>query len=107
MAILIIVGLFILLVYTNNRNEKRKWFKKLKIGDKVLVNIYSENCDCEATATVLNNSVGESISAVIDDESYKRCEQCSLINGTINNSIDNTCWYKVNSFHINKVNKIK
>jgi len=102
--LLLLISSYILLVY--KKSKKVKWFNSLKPDDKILVTIYSKNCDCKVIATVSNKPNGKYLSAVLDDDSHKNCEQCSLINGKIDSSDENTCWYKVTSFHINNVNKI-
>ena len=92
------------IVYKSDKHYR--WFKTLKPGDRVLVRIYSINCNCEAKATITSEANGKYINALIDSKDYKHCETCAHLNGDGNNGV-NTCWYNITKFNKGNVAKLE
>jgi hypothetical protein len=102
---IIIVVVFILVFRLVHLAEiKYKWFISLKQGDKVMVRIYADNCECMREATVTNAAIGKYIDATIDNIS--ECSECARLN-SVNDKLNITCWYHATSFHRKDVNKPK
>jgi len=89
---------------TYESQKKYNWFNKLKPEDKILVRIFSENCECAQEAIVSKESDGKFIMAKLLDD--KKCKNCAELNGKNKNG-QNTCWYNVTMFTKEDVGKIE
>jgi len=77
---------------------KKEWFRNLKKDDVVSVTIYSENCQCEVGATVVNPvDDDDTIEVRISKENLDKCRNCAEIKG-YNDKGEMTCWYNVKFF---------
>jgi hypothetical protein len=60
-TLLIIISLLIIfcgkILYDSQK--KYNWFKNLKPNDKILVSIFSENCDCKKESIVMTKPIGK------------------------------------------------
>lgn len=101
LAIFLIIG-FATIGYLVYRYDKHyKWFMALKVGDKVLVRIYSQYCECAREATVVAPVKDKYIEVVLSEEVKQSCIDCSNTNGA-----NGSCWYQVTQFKKGDVAKI-
>lgn len=91
--------------YAIKHDMKVKWFNKLNPGDKVLVTIHSDYCSCSRQANVVSLVDNGVVEAKMDDNTLDKCKTCSQMKA-INNKGENTCWYHVNKFLKDDVDKI-
>lgn len=77
----------------NQLDRKINWFNSLKPGDNILVEIFSEDCECFVQALVITPAIGKTIIAKVIVDNYS-CDQC------------NTCWKHVTMFDIHKTKPI-
>lgn len=106
--VVLVVGLILLIIFLLNyiirEFNKNKKFKIIKPGDKVLVTIYSEYCECERESNVIEKYENK-IKARISEEVNKKCLQCSNFKA-INEEGKNTCNYFVTEFSKFDVKKL-
>ena len=106
-ASILSVAVILVLIGGIIKIRKRIWFNNLKPDDKILVRIYSANCDCYRHAKVINPVNNGFITATLDSETQSKCKECAFINSGTDAGSDITCWYGVDSFNINAVSKIR
>ena len=75
------IGLFMIV---NRHLKKDSWFKSLKPGDKLLVQIFAEDCECFVEATVTESAKNDYINADVS----KDAELCKKL----------SCWSNVTQF---------
>ena len=86
--------------------SNNKWFSNLKPGDKVLVRIFSDSCECMREATVINVPEDAHIEAKVDD--IDKCLDCAKIKALTKSGMnESSCWSHVTLFHKKNVSKIK
>ena len=107
LTILFVCAILIFVIYKSVLNSffKTTWFSNLKPGDKILVVIFSEFCECKREATVIKVPEGSYIEASIDDIS--ECLKCAKIKSITSGMNETSCWYNVTQFHKRNVAKIK
>jgi len=94
----LILGFFYVLIRHVMEDQKHyKWFYSLKPGDRILVRIYSQFCDCPIEAVVVDSAHNKYITAQIDNDTVNKCKQCAEANGTDQKG-SNTCYYEVTMF---------
>jgi len=93
-------ALLLKIVYDSNKKEK--WFMNLKPGDKIVVGIYSNYCECFRDAEVTKISDGKFIKAKITEN----CKNCAEAKSK-NKYGDETCFYHVTLFAKNNTFKDK
>lgn len=99
---LIFLGFVILSKFVYDSVKKNRLFKKLKVGDKILVWIYSDFCECTKEAIVTKEYDGEFISAKIENpEKFEECVSCH----SINESGNPTCGFSAQLFRKNDICK--
>lgn len=94
----IIIGFIFIIKWTYDLDNHYKWFNSLKPGDMILVEIFSNDCECFIEAMVVSEPFGKYIEAEISTDKKKGCQHCHKAN--------NSCLYDVNVFHRNIVNKL-
>ena len=83
---------------------KNKWFSNLKPGDKILVRIFSDSCECKREATVINVPKNSHIEAKIDN--IDNCLDCAKIKALTKSGMnESSCWSHVTEFHKSNVFK--
>jgi hypothetical protein len=107
MVYILSFAVIVLLLVGIKKIRKIIWFDKLKPGDKILVRIYSANCDCYRHAIVNKSAIDGFITASLDSETQSKCKECAFINSGTDSGPDITCWYGVDLFNINAVSKIR
>jgi hypothetical protein len=107
MMYILSVAVILLFIVVFKKIRKRIWFNNLKPGDKILVRIYSANCDCYKHSIVTNSVSDGFITASLDSETQSKCKECAFLNSGTDSGPDITCWYGVDSFNINAVSKIR
>lgn len=90
----------IFIIFRYYRKQKLEWFLSRKVGDKIIVKIYSSECECEREATVIKEPVDKFILVNMDESTTHVCEECSKIRGV-------NCWYYIDKYYIDNVKKIK
>ena len=75
-----------------------KWFSELKPGDIIIVEIFSNECECQGKAKVLKEPYGKYVEAEMFPETKKMCEHCEKAN--------NSCSCESYMFHRSSVNKL-
>lgn len=108
MIIIAVITVIVLLLFISKlkyeSSQHTDWFSNLKPGDKIFVQIYSNDCECLKEAIVINSAIGNYIDAKIVD--LEKCISCSKINAIDENN-NNTCWYNVTRFYKYNVVKIE
>jgi len=103
----IIISLLIIIcgkiVYDSQK--KYNWFKNLKLNDKILVDIFSENCNCKKESIVTAKPIGKFVKCEMLPETLINCEKCANLN-SLNDKNELTCWYKITIFNKNNIYKI-
>jgi hypothetical protein len=105
LAIVAIISIM-LVKYLLSVDKFKKWFYNLKPGDKILVKIYSNYCDCYREATVTKSSDNKLISAKMDDVVYNKCKECALFKSK-NDKGEVTCYYDMTKFTKQDVSEIE
>ena len=100
LGVLITILCLLLFKIVFTSQKQHSWFNNLKPNDKVVVRIFSENCECLNEAIVKSESDGFFITAELVDK--KKCEDCAELKGK-NSKGENTCWYKVVMFNKDNV----
>lgn len=97
--------LFLVLISKLRYDSKQhyKWFLNLKPGDKVYVQIFSQNCECLKEAIITSTPVGSYVEANIID--VDKCKSCALLNSKETEESEPTCWYQVSRFYKHNVVK--
>jgi hypothetical protein len=106
LCIFLFAGFFTIFKLAYDQNAHFKWFHSLKEGDRILVRIYSENCECAREATVVSEPHGKFLEAKIDDNILSRCKECAELNSK-NNKGQLTCWNQMILFDLHNCTKIK
>jgi len=95
---LLIIGFTCIFIGYYQKNKHYKWFSKLKQGDKVLVNIYSDNCDCYKEAMIISPPDRKFVEAYMSTDVKHSCKKC--INA------DSSCKYDVTMFKYYTIKKL-
>jgi len=85
------------------KDKHYKWFNNLKPGDKVLVTIYSDNCECQKESMIVSEPFNKYVEAYLSTDIKRTCRYCYKTNGMKNRS----CKYDITLFHRNSVNKLE
>lgn len=98
LVVLVLIGFFFIFKWAYELDKSYKWFNSLKPGDMIMVEIFSNYCECFVEEMVTNEPNGKYIEAELSTDMKKECENCRKAN--------NTCLYNVNLFHRSLVNKL-
>ena len=82
-------------------NKKQLKNMKYNIGDDILINVQSDNCDCVRNTTVtevINNYVYTKMSST----TINGCIACAKANG-MNAIAENTCKWSITKFNIEDI----
>lgn len=83
------IGVFMII---KNHIKKDKWFTNLKPGDKILVQIFSEDCECFVKATVIESAKNGYVNAEVSKDA-KLCKKLS-------------CWSNVTTFRKSSIKQL-
>ena len=103
---LFVCAILIFVIYKSilNRFSKTNWFSNLKQGDKILVRIFSDSCECLKEATVVNSPTNSYIEAKVDD--VNKCLDCAKIKALTKSGMnESSCWSHITLFHKKNVFK--
>ena len=103
--VILAIGFLIIAKIAYDQDKQFKWFHSLKEGDRILVRIYSEYCECAREATVVGEPHGKYLEAKIDDDAMIKCKECAEINSK-NNKGQLTCWNQITHFDLHNCSEI-
>jgi hypothetical protein len=98
LCIVVLLGFALIFKHAYDLDKRYQWFRSLKPGDMIQVEIFSDNCECYTEAMVISEPVNKYVEAQLSTDVKNECKRCRKANSS--------CHYEVTLFHRSSVSKI-